>query len=319
MKYTPGLVILLLPFQLLAQFPTNEGVAIDDPSILGWGGEALIERGPQQIDSTQFGQAEVGSGVDAAGVANFQVVSLGEGGSATYEFDPALGDGPGWDLAIFENGFASGDGFFLELAFVEVSSDGEHYVRFPATSLTDTTQQIGTFDLLYPNQLNQLAGKYEGGLGTPFDLQRLVDSAGIDIQHITHLRIIDVVGQLENGRRDQAGRPINDPWPTPFASSGFDLDAMAFRYLGTTSTPEANSPLNEIAIYPNPAFVGEPLNLQLPEELHQEDLYFRWYDQEGKLIQQSTTGPLVTPAVPGSYFLQVSDGLYQQVRTIIVE
>jgi hypothetical protein len=50
---------------------------------------------------------------------------------------------PGYDFAIFENGFPFGSGsFYLELAFVEVSSDGKHFVRFNAISNTDTTQQI---------------------------------------------------------------------------------------------------------------------------------------------------------------------------------
>ncbi|MEM7575362.1 MAG: T9SS C-terminal target domain-containing protein [Bacteroidota bacterium] len=319
MKPISLFLVLLLAQGVSAQFTTDAGIPLDDPSILDWGTAPLIERGLQQLDSTQLGPATIGTAADAAGPADLLVVSLGERGTATYTFDPAIGDGPGWDLAVFENGFASGNGFFLELAFVEVSSDGEHFVRFPATSLTSTTEQINTFGLLAPAQLNNLAGKYEGGLGTPFDLLELVDSSGLDIQHITHLRIVDVVGQLEVGDRDQEGRPINDPWPTPFASSGFDLDAVAFRYLGATSVAEANSPLESILIYPNPIVAGQSLNLQLSEGFYQEDLHFRWYDTRGKIVQE---GPLRdhlrAPFTRGLYLLNLCSKTSNEIACLKV-
>jgi hypothetical protein len=50
----------------------------------------------------------------------------------------------------------------------------------------------------------------------------------LDVTRITHVRIIDVVGAIDPafGRLDSSGRIINDPWPTAFSSSGFDLDAV---------------------------------------------------------------------------------------------
>ena len=71
-----------------------------------------------------FGEPE-----DATGMAgDGRVVSLGDGGVAILTFDTPLSDGPGPDFAVFENAFLE---TFLELAFVEVSSDDVNYFRFP--------------------------------------------------------------------------------------------------------------------------------------------------------------------------------------------
>ncbi len=59
-------------------------------------------------------------------------------------------------------------------------------------------------------------------------LNHLKDSADIDVNAITHIRLIDVVGSINDSfaRRDVKGRKINDPWPTDFESGGFDIDAV---------------------------------------------------------------------------------------------
>jgi hypothetical protein len=62
---------------------------------------------------------------------------------------------------------------YLELAFVEVSSDGINYFRFPATSLTPTDNQVSNTAYMNAANINNLAGKYIGGYGTPFDLDEL--------------------------------------------------------------------------------------------------------------------------------------------------
>jgi hypothetical protein len=50
----------------------------------------------------------------------------------------------------------------------------------------------------------------------------------LDIGSVTHVRIVDVVGSISPlfGTRDASGRLINDPFATPFASGGFDLDGV---------------------------------------------------------------------------------------------
>ena len=174
----------------------------------------------------------------------FDVVSLGElnaialagaatPGSITLEFARPVHNLSGTDFVVFENGtIALHDyggtgigGIFGELAFVEVSADGEHFVRFPASALDGTAP--GTYGSLDPTAFHHLAGKHVNAYGecwgTPFDL------AAVGLERATHLRIVDIPG--DGSFRDAQGRPIRDPWPT-FGSGGFDLDAV-----GVISTP----------------------------------------------------------------------------------
>jgi hypothetical protein len=200
-------------------------------------------------------KATLGEGYNATGKADGAVVSLGDSGVATLEFSKSILNGPGWDFAVFENSFSDE---FLELALVEVSSDGQRFVRFAASSLMQDTVQIGPFDLKGKAQLlNNLAGKYRGGWGTPFDLEELKDSAGLDVNAIRYVRLIDVVGSINDSfaMRDAQGRKINDPFPTPFSSCGFDLDAVGARH----STASMNSINLSKMAWPNP--VSESLYL----------------------------------------------------------
>jgi hypothetical protein len=158
-----------------------------------------------------------------AGDDTTAVTSLGEGGSITVGFDTSLHDGDGYDFAVFENGFADD---YLELAFVEVSSDGVNFSRFDAASLTPAP--VGAYGTLDPTQLQGFAGKYRVGWGTPFDLGWLssrpeVRAKLVDLSNITAIRIVDVIG---DGRvRDSLGHLVYDPYPTT-GSAGFDLDAV---------------------------------------------------------------------------------------------
>jgi hypothetical protein len=150
-------------------------------------------------------------------------------------FASSISDIPGPDFAVFENAFNSS---FLELAHVEVSSDGVNFFRFPSISLTQTDTQIPGFGALDSTNLFNLAGKAPGGSGTPFDLAQLRRHAPVlDINRITHVRVIDVVGSLSVAHRslDSLGNPINDPYPTDHEFGGFDLDAVgAFSPVLTT-------------------------------------------------------------------------------------
>lgn len=156
---------------------------------------------------------------------SYDVVSLGDGGIATLTFDRPIKNAQGPDFVIFENGFSD---TFLELAFVEVSSDGERFVRLPAVSLTQTNTQVGGFGSLDPTNIHNFAGKYRQGYGTPFDLQDIIDSSNIDLNNVRFVRVIDVVGNIDNtyATYDSQGNKVNDPWPTAFHSCGFDLDAI---------------------------------------------------------------------------------------------
>ena len=75
-------------------------------------------------------------------------------------------------FCCFENSFSDD---FLELAFVEVSSNGIDFYRFNSISLTQENVQIETFGLIDARQIHNLAGKYRGMFGVPFDLSELAN------------------------------------------------------------------------------------------------------------------------------------------------
>jgi hypothetical protein len=158
---------------------------------------------------------------------NFDVFALGDGGQITVAFAQPFGDGPGDDFAVFENGFFAPGGMFTELAFVEVSSNGVDFARFPAASLRATP--VPSQEAVDPAQYHQLAGNHPLDRGTGFDLadlagDPLVVAGDVDLDAITQVRLVDVIG---NGSTvDASGRPVYDPYPTAYASGGFDLDAV---------------------------------------------------------------------------------------------
>lgn len=222
----------------------------DSSLFVSWADNVSVNISWVNISDTTLGLATHGSALDAKAKADGLVVSLGDGGTATFTCNPKVINGSGWDFAVFENSF---NDVFLELAFVEVSSDGINYFRFPSHSLTDTVTQIAGFGTLDATKINNLAGKYRIDYGTPFDLEELKNTPGLDIDNISHIRIVDVVGSIdpEFGNYDSYGNIINDPFPTPFASSGFDLDALGFINLKPIGT-ESLETTNTINIYPNP-------------------------------------------------------------------
>ena len=74
----------------------------------------------------------------------------------------------------------------------------------------------------------------------------------LDLQNISHIKIIDVIGSLNPlyASLDTAGNFINDPWPTPFPSSGFDLESVGVIHSKGFGIQELQS---NFEIYPNPA------------------------------------------------------------------
>ena len=206
-----------------------DAIKADSSAFVAWATGITVVRGPRDISNPNSQPATTGADSNALGMPTLSntsdVVCLGDGGMATLTFARPIRNGEGPDFAVFENSF--GDSF-LELAFVEVSSDGERFVRFPATSLTPTDVQTDTYGSTDPTMINNLAGKYRIGYGTPFDLEELRDSTGIDIDSIVYVRVIDVVGSVDPqyATYDAFGHMVNDPWPTPFPAGGFDLTGV---------------------------------------------------------------------------------------------
>ena len=235
------------------------------------------------------------------------LVSRGDGGNAVVTFASPICNGPGPDFAVFENPLENAQQpgfFFLELGFVEVSSDGVNYFRFPAVSLVPETPQVGGFGCVEPHLVHNFAGKYAPIYGTPFDLDELEDDPALDKDNITHVRIVDVVGNInpEYATYDSQGHVVNDPWPTPFASSGFDLDAVGVihdRAHASVDNHEATS----ITLYPN------PVQNTLMVKAH-EVSSITVYSLTGQCVAESPSNQVdVASLQPGVYFARVvADG-----------
>ncbi len=261
---TAALAVVLaaaaLPAQAVGIFapaagqPGSTAVAASDPLIQGWASSVVAYLPGTNVDAgfrtplKALGPAGNSDGTHAG--FTFDTVTLGNGGSITLGFDRPIADGPGADFAVFENSFSDA---FLELAYVEVSSDGSHFFRFPAFSLTPLP--VSAFGTVDPTNIEGVAGKYRGGYGVPFDLAQLTGTPGLDINHVTQVRIVDLVGD-GSAPNDltpatlatwlgvplsslppalvsiaaAAPAAIYDPYPGT-GSAGFDLDAVgAFNF-----------------------------------------------------------------------------------------
>lgn len=274
----------------------------DSTAFINWVSGCNVVRGYQDISNTSIGFANVGDSSLVLGqpVTN-GVVSLGDGGYAICTFQYPIKNGLGNDFAVFENSF---DDLFLELAFVEVSSDGINYVRFPSHSLTDTINQTGTFGLTDATKLNNLAGKYRGAYGTPFDLQELATNPNLNINSITHVKIIDVVGSVNKqyAKRDSYNNMINDPWPTPFPNGGFDLDAIGIIHQNTNVGIKENDLEKNSSVYPNPVNKGENITIISSTDF----TLLRVYNFYGQDVISTKENKINTSELPeGIYFIEI--------------
>lgn len=178
----------------------------------------------------------------ALGAYNTSLVSLGDlsaeqiansvaPGTITLGFSQPFRDVAGFDFAIFENGFAYGqpNGLFMELGYVEVSSNGTDFVRFESLSTNlEPVAGSGAFAGYDTSNIYNLAGKHAGGYGTPFDLSTLANDplvlgGTVDLDAIGYVRIVDIPG--DGSFLDSEGNPILDNWVTT-SSGGFDLRAI---------------------------------------------------------------------------------------------
>lgn len=210
----------------------------------------------------------------------FDIVSLGDldeteldagipPGSITLSFgDPnrhdepgSIRNGRGYDFAVFENAILSlintdngsiAGKTMAELAFVEVSTNGIDFARFPSVSLT--TDRVGRYGTIDVTDVFNLAGKHPNAdsvcTGTPFDLDDLRDhplvrEGQVDLDDIRFVRLVDIPGS--GAFADQAitfpdpasydpntvphylpytaAHPVFDAWLT-WGSGGFDLEAV---------------------------------------------------------------------------------------------
>jgi hypothetical protein len=286
----------------------------DSSAFVAWANKCNVVRGFQDICNQSLGYTNVGDSSLAIGLAGTNgVVSLGDGGVAILEFSSPILDGNGPDFAVFENGF---DDLFLELAFVEVSSDGIHFFRFPAISNTDTTIQTDGFGLTDASKIHNLAGKYRAEYGTPFDLSDLANDALLNKQAITHVKVIDVVGSIQNEycSRDANNHKINDPWPTGWGNGGFDLDAVGVIHQQAVGIDELE--LRNVSIYPNPA--TDVLYVNLSSSNYSLEVI----NLMGEIVMKeenkmNTTSLELSNLKSGVYFLTIaSEGRQKQMKFV---
>ncbi len=305
------------PYSPAAGKPGSIAIHKDSSIIKAWASECSIQRGRQDISNTSLGYANVGDSTDVLGKPGTNgIASLGDGGSAVVKFNGVLFDGPGYDFAVFENSFSD---TYLELAFVEVSSDGVNFFRFGAVSLTQDTVQVGSFDTLETSYIHNLAGKFRLNYGTPFDLSELSGISGLNIDSITHIKIIDVVGSINNAYAtyDSQNNKVNDPWNTPFGSSGFDLDAVAAINIKFPTSINEDNQLRNVGVYPNPF-----LNRLSFDNPNQEQLKVVVKDITGKsfdefIVEKNSRYCYSSSLKPGIYFFQLELNGKIEIRKIL--
>ena len=306
------LLLAMVPVALWAQFapaqdqPGTTAMHADSSAFVAWATGCTVERGPMRIDRPESGLASYGADSLALGMpgGTYDIVSLGDGGNAVLTFASPIYNGPGPDFAVFENGFANAvnpDTWALELGFVEVSSDGENFFRFPAVTYVQTDEQLGNAGSIVPAQLHNFASKYGAFYGTPFDLDEVEDNELLNKNRITHVRIVDVVGNIDPdyATKDSEGHIVNDPWPTPFASSGFDLDAVGvINDLAHSDVSENEEEV--VSLYPNP--VKDRLMVKA-ENLQSVEIY----NLVGQQVMVSTSDIVDMGALnQGIYFVRIN-------------
>lgn len=202
----------------------------------------------------------------ATGDHYYGVVPLGSGGDITLYFSSGISNGDGFDFVIFENADFAG---FAELAYVEVSSDGEHFVRFPNMFLG--TSKITAFgNTSYPQLSYNLGSKYHKDYGHGYDLAELeyaynyimsedsefsdeykdaflADYQYLDLENVNYVRIVDIPGRGsgDEARYDSFGNVIYDPYRTT-GTPGFDLQGVGV--INTIVIPESESIASVLAL-----------------------------------------------------------------------
>jgi hypothetical protein len=187
------------------------------------------------------------------------VHSLGNGGDLTLGFALPIANGPGADLLVGENPFRLtplGADTFAEVMFVEVSSDGVQFARFPSRYFGAPVSP-GPFGTVAVGTYENLAGQTPVLATSPLvDPQDVVDAGGdafdlddlaadplvlagiVDLQAIAQVRLVDVESGIAT---DSRGVPIFDA-----GSGSADVDAVTV--IHQQGLVAANGPRVRLAI-----------------------------------------------------------------------
>jgi hypothetical protein len=198
------------------------------------------------FDPSKILGGPTGEGLSAGST---DVLTLGEAGSAVLGFEVVITDGPGADLIVFENGFVFGAGsVFAELLYVEVSTDGAQFARFPTaysgpgTPMGSCRGLGGGLPVLSNVQTNSIS-PFDAVVswGEAFDLadlsgHALVVGGQVDLTQIHFVRLVDV----PIGDSDANGNLLP-------AAGGADVDAVAVvnsNLSGVATAPVCDLSLN---------------------------------------------------------------------------
>jgi hypothetical protein len=185
---------------------------------------------------------------------SLDVLNLGVGGDLTLGFDNGpvvrtITNQPGADFIIFENAFYAGGNAntsMAELIFVEVSSDGTNFARFPVESAT--ANPVGPFGTIDPANVSGFGGVHPvfanvdtnatdpfdpaAAGGDAFDLSALstnplVTGGLVNLNAVRYVRLVDVLG--DGSLTDRLGRPIYDATDNTeeTGNGGADVDSVA--------------------------------------------------------------------------------------------
>ncbi len=225
MKHILSIIsFILASHEALAQFapqaglPGSTAMHKDSSDFVDWASNCTVNRGWMNIADTSLGKVTAGTPAKAFGKADGDIVSLGDAGEAVFFFENPVINGAAFDFAIFENGFLNpldSNLAYLELARVEVSNDGIVFYPFASVCENDTTIQIaGVGDYMDAGKLNNLAGKYVAGFGTPFDLDELSTQPGLNVDDIHYIKIKDIIGTLDRNHFPSGKKSSNAPSTT---------------------------------------------------------------------------------------------------------
>jgi hypothetical protein len=234
------------PSQITGTAP-DLAIPSNSPLLTEWANQILpvgsgtffAPRGSTAVSQTSFNSL---GDLDAA-----EIASGTSPGFITVRFPTGIRNTAGPDFAVFENGFEFGspNGLFMELAYVEVSTNGTDFARFPAISTnTQPVQGSGAFAGYDTSNVYNLAGKHAANFGTPFNLDDLtthplVASNLVDLANIQFVRLVDIPG---NGSfLDSQNNPIYDNWLTT-GTGGFDFRLPPGQGIGVINAiPEPSS------------------------------------------------------------------------------
>lgn len=296
-----------------AQFSPDGGqpgsIAIHKDSVewLGFATSVDLAFGWYDVADTTLGRIDFTVPNACVGFPDFEAQPLGDGGIATVTFEAPFSNRLGYDFVVFENGFATSDttGFF-ELAFVEVSSNGVDFFRFPSTSLSTPADFAGPFAELDSRLIDGLAGRFSAPYGAPFDLSDLPAEPLLDLGAITHVRVVDVIGTEDSAfaKTDSDGMAIVDPYPTAYVTGGFDLDAVGI--LGNSVSSIPAEPLTVSHLSATLAIrKGQQLN-----DVHEATV---WIDALGAATHRGACSPEI-----GGFYILKTPGKNEKWKRVFV-